>query len=84
MAESIQRPDWWSYPERCPHGYEWGPFRVIVGWMPCDCPGAMRHPGRGHLYVKCGEKGCTATWYKPRHAYGLGSPGPGRVVPCLL
>jgi hypothetical protein len=39
-----ERPKWWSYPERwralerCPHGHDWGPGRVIVGNEPCDCP----------------------------------------------
>jgi len=22
---SVQRPDWWRYPERCANGHEWGP-----------------------------------------------------------
>ena len=37
----------------------------------------MHHPGRGRLYVRCGTKGRTATWYRPRHGYGLRPPGAG-------
>jgi uracil phosphoribosyltransferase len=67
--ERVTRPTWWDYPAGCPAGHPWGPGRVIVGWMPCDCPGALRHPGRGHLWVRCGTKDCTATWYRPRHGW---------------
>jgi len=27
-------------PAVCRHGYRWGPGRVVVGFMPCDCPAA--------------------------------------------
>ena len=65
----VQRPDWWQYPHHCQHGHEWGPGRVIVGWMPCDCPGAMTEPGRGHLWVRCRADGCPAIWYQPAHGF---------------
>jgi hypothetical protein len=71
-------PSWWDYPRGCPAGHPWGPGRVIVGWMPCDCHGVFRHPGRGHLWVKCGEQTCTATWYRPRHGDGLTARSTGR------
>ncbi|MGO9144141.1 MAG: hypothetical protein ACLP70_22275 [Streptosporangiaceae bacterium] len=65
--DDVRRPAWWRYPEHCPAGHPWAPGRVIVGWMPCDCAGALRHPGRGHLWVRCRGVTCTATWYQPRH-----------------
>jgi hypothetical protein len=36
----VQRPHWWSryYPECCANGHEWGPGKIIMGWMLCDCP----------------------------------------------
>jgi hypothetical protein len=47
--------------------------------MPCDCPGAYEHPGRGHLWVRCGADGCTATWYRPRHGFPRpDEPGAGQ------
>ncbi len=61
------RPAWWCYPERCPHGHEWAPGQVTVGWMPCDCPQALGQPGRGHLWVRCRADGCLAIWYQPPH-----------------
>ncbi len=61
-------PDWWSYPLTCSAGHRWAPGRVIVGWMPCDCPGAMREPGRGHLWVRCRAAGCNGIWYRPEHS----------------
>lgn len=65
----VTRPQWWRYPVQCPAGHPWGPGRVIVGWSPCDCPGAFQHPGQGHLWVRCGTQGCSAIWYKPRHGW---------------
>jgi len=46
---SVRRPAWWFYPERCEHGHEWGPGRVIVSFERCDCPSVPcpgRTPGR--------------------------------------
>src|SRR6185437_295962 len=71
------RPEWWSYPLTCPAGHPWAPGRVIVGWMPCDCPGAMLEPGRGHLWVRCRAAGCDGIWYRPEHSSPAGLPGPG-------
>jgi hypothetical protein len=36
----VQRPQWWSryYPECCANGHEWGPGKIIVGWMPPPRP----------------------------------------------
>src|SRR5215472_14653143 len=70
MGDS-ERPSWWSYPERCSHGHDWGPGRVIVSWMPCDCPAATASgaSGAGHLRVSCHTPGCGSVWYSPRHEW---------------
>jgi hypothetical protein len=69
LRMAVRKPDWWKYPHRCDRGHEWGPGRVIVGWMPCDCPGAMTEPGRGDLWVRCRADGCPAIWYRPAHGW---------------
>lgn len=63
----MRLPDWWTYPTRCHHGHEWGPGKVIVGWMTCSECAAGRANGNGHRYVKCRTKGCSSTWYDPPH-----------------
>jgi hypothetical protein len=63
----VQCPAWWKYPAACQHGHEWGPGRVIVSWMPCDCKPALGEPGHGHLVVSCRAEGCKSRWYKPAH-----------------
>lgn len=63
-------PPWWPYPAQCPAAHRWGPGLVIVSWTPCECPGALTHPGKGHQTVHCGTPGCTAAWYQPRHRPG--------------
>ena len=52
-----------------PAGHRWAAGRVIVSWHPCSCPRALAHRerGAGHLVVRCGEQGCSSTWYRPRH-----------------
>jgi hypothetical protein len=80
---TLQRPNWWSYPVHCAAGHPWGPGRVIVGWMPCDCPAAVREPGHGHLWVRCRAAGCREIWYRPEHTPlrdqrpEIALPGPG-------
>ena len=64
---TLQLPSWWSYPVHCAAGHPWGPGRITVGWMPCDCPDAVREPGHGHLWVRCRVAGCREIWYRPRH-----------------
>jgi len=71
-VDQTTRPAWWPYPDHCQAGHPWGPGRVIVGWSPCDCPGALTLPGRGHLVVRCRTTGCTSAWYQPRHGQGPG------------
>jgi hypothetical protein len=54
-------------------GHGWGPGRIIVGWMPCDCPPARaeREHGPGHIVVYCdAAPGCRSAWYRPRHEPG--------------
>jgi len=64
----VRRPDWWKFPEQCSHGHPWGPGRVTVGWMPCDCPPVQHNgAGFGHRYVSCREPGCPSICYSPRH-----------------
>src|SRR5437660_9069777 len=79
------RPEWWKYPLTCPHGQRWAPGLVIVGWMPCDCPGARTEPGRGHLWVRCRAADCPGIWYRPEHTApadtGLPSGRSGRYGP---
>jgi hypothetical protein len=76
-----ERPDWWPYPERCEHGHEWGPGRVLVTWQPCSCPGAQAlHEDQaiwGHFAVACREPGCGAVWYDPPHEWGESVSGGG-------
>src|SRR5215469_16571753 len=64
---AVARPDWWSYPLECAAGHPWGPGRVTVGWMPCDCPNARANRVLGHLWVRCRAEGCSSIWYRPRH-----------------
>jgi hypothetical protein len=68
----VKRPDWWSryYPERCSNGHEWGPGKIIVSWMLCDCPpaqAAQTAGPAGHVAVQCAIPHCQSVWYKPRH-----------------
>src|SRR5215469_11672528 len=67
---AVARPDWWSYPLECAAGHPWGPGRVTVGWMPCDCPNARANRVLGHLWVRCRAEGCSSIWYRPRHERG--------------
>jgi hypothetical protein len=68
---SVRLPAWWSWPERCEHGHEWGPGLVLVSFERCNCaPVRTAYPdgrGRGHLTVACGTRGCRSTWYTPPH-----------------
>lgn len=63
----VKLPSWWSYPTARRAGHRWAPGLVVVAWHPCDCPGAMTQPGRGHAVVRCGTPGCTSALFKPRH-----------------
>ena len=80
----VGRPAWWCYPEQCADGHEWGPGRVILSWMPCDCgpAQAMQEQSPGHLVVYCRAQGCESAWYSPRHEpAGSARPGCGNPRP---
>jgi len=47
-------------PERCPNGHAWGPNKVLVDWMPCQC-----RADRGHRTYIC--RTCDAIIYRPEH-----------------
>jgi hypothetical protein len=68
MADS-PLPDWWTYPKYCGRGHAWGPGRVLVSWMPCQCDPAREAQlrGSGHRLVECRAPGCGWTDYEPRH-----------------
>jgi len=58
-----------SRPDRCPDGHEWGPGRIIVGWMPCaECEGGRRNHN-GHHWIRCWppEGRCRWEWRDPPH-----------------
>jgi hypothetical protein len=63
----VQRLDWWKYPVKCGHGHPWGPGRVIVSWVVCQC---ALDGGEGHLRVSCRTDGCPSVWYQPPHRPG--------------
>src|SRR5690242_7368333 len=74
VTMAIVRPAWWCYPELCANGHEWGPGRIILSWMPCDCPPAMadREKDPGHMVVHCHTApGCRSAWCQPRHERGV-------------
>jgi hypothetical protein len=49
-------------PAECPNGHPFGPNRVVVGWLPCQCV----EDGRGgHRTYYCRE--CGVTMYEPAH-----------------
>jgi hypothetical protein len=57
----VRRPGWWCYPLECANGHQWGPGRITVSWMMCDCGPALaaRTLGpAGHLVEYCEAKGC--------------------------
>jgi hypothetical protein len=84
MADVV-RPDWWTYPAECQHGHPWGPGRVIVSWLPCQCaPARQAQPrGCGHRTIACRAPGCEWVDYEPWHdpASALGMRD--RPVPAL-
>jgi hypothetical protein len=69
-------PEWWTYPTHCGHGHPWGPGRVIVSWLPCQCgPARAAQPrGSGHRTIACRAPGCRYVCYEPPH-----EPEPGEA-----
>jgi len=70
----VPLPDWWTWPAQCQHGHPWGPGRITLGWLPCQC--AKAGPGAGHRTVSCREPGCRSVWYEPPHDFVAASEGP--------
>ena len=56
----------WCYPLECEHGHPWAPGRIIVAWMPCDCPPAAAERERGVI------------WWCIARRRGAGRPGTSR------
>jgi hypothetical protein len=54
-------------PSTCSEGHEFGPGKVIVGWVPCPCPAEAG----GHRTVTCRQ--CGEVWYSPPHDPGRGT-----------
>jgi hypothetical protein len=65
----VQLPDWWIYPTKCGNGHAWGPGKVIVSWLPCQCdPAREAQPrGSGHRTVACHVPGCGFEVCEPPH-----------------
>ena len=53
-------------PDECPDGHEWGPGRVIVGWVSCLCANAVEN-NNGHHFIHCAPPGgrCSRVWRDP-------------------
>jgi hypothetical protein len=52
-------------PGTCPAGLPWGPpvgglVRMMVGWLPCHCPGTEGHGG--HRTYHCEALDCPSPW----------------------
>ncbi|HEY7012682.1 MAG TPA: hypothetical protein VH480_08010 [Streptosporangiaceae bacterium] len=65
----VRRPRWWIYPIECANGHAWGPGRVLVSWLPCQCgPARATQPqGSGHRVIACRVPGCGSVFYEPPH-----------------
>lgn len=91
-------PWWWTYPTKCGNGHAWGPGKVIVSWLPCQCgPARAAQPrGSGHRTISCRVPGCRYACYDPPHQSEPGqgnaagqedsglTPGTKRRRPCAL
>ena len=69
LSMDVQLPDWWTYPKYCGRGHSWGPGKVIVSWLPCQCaPARAAQPrGSGRRTIACRAPGCDWTDYEPSH-----------------
>jgi hypothetical protein len=65
----VQLPEWWTDPEHCGNGHPWGPGRVLLSWMPCQCDPARKARPRspGHRVIACRAPGCEWTVHHPPH-----------------
>jgi hypothetical protein len=53
----------------CPRGHQLGAGRMVLGWIPCECPGAF-DSFSGHRTWLCGpcrQEGWTTRRYDPPH-----------------
>jgi len=77
-VNDVSLPWWWTYPTKCGNGHIWGPGKVIVSWLPCQCgPAREAQPrGSGHRTIACRTPGCRYACYDPPH-----EPEPGRASP---
>jgi len=76
----VRRPRWWIYPIECANGHDWGPGRVLVSWLPCQCgPARAAQPqGSGHRVIACRVPGCGSVFYEPPHDPAAQSPSAAR------
>jgi SAM-dependent methyltransferase len=65
----VSLPEWWTYPTCCGAGHPWGPGKVIVSWLPCQCGPARAAlaRGSGHRAIACRAPGCEYVCYEPPH-----------------
>jgi hypothetical protein len=65
----VRRPRWWTYPLECANHHPWGPGKVIVSWVPCQCGPARtaQERGGGHRAISCPVPGCRSVFYDPPH-----------------
>lgn len=72
MSTTVTEPG----PASCPHcGNQPGDGRIIVGWLPCSCPGAENGGHRSYECTRCGTRTYTtrhtddrrsaAYWHQP-------------------
>jgi hypothetical protein len=73
-----------SAPEYCPYDHRLGPGKVVRGWLPCICDGALGgRPGNGHLWILCRtcEDAGQKTWYyEPPHLDQAGRREGGLIL----
>jgi hypothetical protein len=78
----VTLPWWWTYPTKCGNGHAWGPGKVIVSWLPCQCgPARAAQPrGSGHRTISCRTPGCEYACYDPPHEPKPGDDFPGQLA----
>jgi len=80
-VNDVSLPWWWTYPTKCGNGHVWGPGKVIVSWLPCQCgPAREAQPrGSGHRTIACRTPGCRYACYDPPHEPEPGQASAGRA-----
>lgn len=82
MMAGVPVPLFETHPEFCPYDHRLGPGRMVRGWLPCICEGALPGRGQGHLWVKCRtceDAGRTTFYYEGPHVDGP-STQPGGLI----